>query len=89
MADLSVTAAEPAPASAEGSFVSYPDSPFQLFRPYLPAGDQPTAIEGLVGGVRDGLSFQTLLGVTGSGKTFRLATGNSQLGRPAIECATI
>ncbi len=67
-----------------GEFVSYPGSPFQLFQPYPPAGDQPTAIAKLVEGVRDGLSFQTLLGVTGSGKTFTMANVIAQLGRPAI-----
>ena len=76
-----VDAASEQPA---GRFVSYPDSPFQLFQPYAPAGDQPTAIEQLVEGVRDGLSFQTLLGVTGSGKTFTMANVIAQLGRPAI-----
>ena len=71
------------PASA-GEFVSFPDSPFQLFQPYAPAGDQPQAIAQLVEGVRDGLSYQTLLGVTGSGKTFTMANVIAQLGRPAI-----
>ena len=69
---------------AEGQFVSFPDSPFQLFQPYPPAGDQPAAITGLVEGLRDGLSFQTLLGVTGSGKTFTMANVIAQMGRPAI-----
>jgi excinuclease ABC subunit B len=55
-----------------------------LFQPYPPAGDQPTAIEKLVEGVRDGEVFQTLLGVTGSGKTFTMANVIAQLGRPAI-----
>ena len=68
----------------EGEFITYPGSPFQLFRPYLPAGDQPAAIEGLVEGIRDGLAFQTLLGVTGSGKTFTMANVIAQIGRPAI-----
>ena len=69
---------------AKGEFVSFPDSPFQLFQPYPPAGDQPAAIAGLVEGLRDGLSFQTLLGVTGSGKTFTMANVIAQMGRPAI-----
>ncbi|MBT9501210.1 MAG: excinuclease ABC subunit UvrB [Burkholderiaceae bacterium] len=73
----------PAPA-VEGEFVSFPDSPFELFQPYPPAGDQPTAIQQLVEGVNDGLSFQTLLGVTGSGKTFTMANVIARLGRPAI-----
>ncbi len=70
--------------SPQGHFVSYPGSPFELFQPYPPAGDQPTAIEKLVEGVRDGEVFQTLLGVTGSGKTFTMANVIAQLGRPAI-----
>jgi len=67
-----------------GEFVSYPDSPFQLFQPYPPAGDQPTAIKQLVEGIGDGLTYQTLLGVTGSGKTFTMANVIAQMGRPAI-----
>ena len=67
-----------------GEFVSFPDSPFQLFQPYLPAGDQPSAINQLVEGMHDGLSFQTLLGVTGSGKTFTMANVIARMGRPAI-----
>jgi excinuclease ABC subunit B len=77
-------AAAAAAAAAEGVFVSYPDSPFQLFQPYPPAGDQPTAIAQLVEGLNDGLTYQTLLGVTGSGKTFTMANVIAQLGRPAI-----
>jgi excinuclease ABC subunit B len=73
-----------APAASEGQFVSFDGSPFQLFQPYPPAGDQPTAIADLVDGVNDGLSFQTLLGVTGSGKTFTMANVIARLGRPAI-----
>jgi excinuclease ABC subunit B len=69
---------------AAGDFVSFPDSPFHLFQPYPPAGDQPAAIQQLVEGVHDGLSFQTLLGVTGSGKTFTMANVIARLGRPAI-----
>ena len=68
----------------EGEFISYPDSPFQLFQPYPPAGDQPTAIAQLCEGLEDGLTFQTLLGVTGSGKTFTMANVIARLGRPAI-----
>ena len=67
-----------------GRFVRYPGSPFELFMPYEPAGDQPTAIEQLVEGVNDGEVFQTLLGVTGSGKTFTMANVIARLGRPAI-----
>jgi excinuclease ABC subunit B len=68
----------------ESRFVRFPDSPFQLYQPFEPAGDQPAAIEKLVEGVKDGLSFQTLLGVTGSGKTFTMANVIARLGRPAI-----
>ena len=57
----------------ESKFVTFPDSPFRLYQPFAPAGDQPAAIAQLVEGVQDGLSFQTLLGVTGSGKTFTMA----------------
>jgi len=71
-------------APSQGEFVSFPDSPFQLFQPYPPAGDQPTAIAQLVEGVRDGEVFQTLLGVTGSGKTYTMANVIAQMGRPAI-----
>ena len=62
----------------------FDNSPFALFQPYPPAGDQPTAIAQLVEGVRDGEAFQTLLGVTGSGKTFTMANVIARLGRPAI-----
>jgi excinuclease ABC subunit B len=71
-------------APQQGEFVSFPDSPFQLFQPYPPAGDQPTAIAQLVEGIHDGLTYQTLLGVTGSGKTFTMANVIARLGRPAI-----
>ncbi len=68
----------------KGVFVSYPNSPFELYQPYPPAGDQPEAINKLVEGVNDGEVFQTLLGVTGSGKTFTMANVIARLGRPAI-----
>ena len=67
-----------------GTFVRYPGSPFELYQPYPPAGDQPEAINQLVEGVNDGEVFQTLLGVTGSGKTFTMANVIARLGRPAI-----
>ena len=76
---------EPVPFVApEGQFVHYEGSPFELYQPYPPAGDQPTAIAGLVEGLRDGEVFQTLLGVTGSGKTFTMANVIAQMGKPAI-----
>ncbi|MES2322559.1 MAG: excinuclease ABC subunit UvrB [Pseudomonadota bacterium] len=78
MAELSVETA-PAP-----TVVTFPDSPFKLHQPFAPAGDQPTAIAGLIEGINDGLSFQTLLGVTGSGKTYTMANVIAQAGRPAI-----
>jgi len=65
-------------------FVTFPNSPFRLFQPFPPAGDQPAAIARLVEGIEDGLSFQTLLGVTGSGKTFTMANVIAQTGRPAL-----
>ncbi len=71
-------------AAPEGRFLTFPDSPFELYQPYPPAGDQPAAIDKLVEGVRDGEVFQTLLGVTGSGKTFTMANVIARLGRPAI-----
>lgn len=83
ISDTSIDAAAVVSPPA-GEFVSFPDSPFQLYQPYPPAGDQPTAIDQLVEGVNDGLSFQTLLGVTGSGKTFTMANVIARLGRPAI-----
>ena len=73
-----------ADAPLQGTFVSFPDSPYQLFQPYAPAGDQPEAIARLVEGLSDGLAFQTLLGVTGSGKTFTMANVIARTGRPAI-----
>jgi excinuclease ABC subunit B len=75
---------DPIGPAKEGQFIKYPDSPFELFQPYPPAGDQPKAIDGLVEGVIDGEVFQTLLGVTGSGKTFTMANVIARLGRPAI-----
>jgi len=68
-------------------FVEFPDSPFQLFQPYPPAGDQPAAIAALTQGVLDGLMYQTLLGVTGSGKTYTMANVIARLGRPALVLA--
>lgn len=67
--------------------VTFPDSRYELHQPFPPAGDQPAAIEKLVEGVRQGNQFQTLLGVTGSGKTFTMANVIAQLGRPAIVMA--
>ena len=66
---------------------SFPDSPFQLHEPFEPAGDQPEAIAQLVEGINDGLAYQTLLGVTGSGKTFTMAQVIARMGRPALVLA--
>ena len=68
-------------------FVTFPNSPYRLFQPFAPAGDQPQAIDLLVSGINDGLSFQTLLGVTGSGKTFTMANVIARTGRPAVVMA--
>ncbi|MCK6431259.1 MAG: DEAD/DEAH box helicase family protein, partial [Burkholderiaceae bacterium] len=68
-------------------FVTFPDSPFQLCKPFEPAGDQPEAIERLTEGLRDGLAFQTLLGVTGSGKTFTMANVIVRIGAPTLVLA--
>lgn len=64
--------------------VRFPDSPFVLHQPFPPAGDQPKAIEALVDGLSSGLLYQTLLGVTGSGKTYTMANVIARLGVPAI-----
>lgn len=80
MADLSAFSSK----NDESKFIQFPDSPFRLYQPFLPAGDQPAAIDALVDGLESGLSFQTLLGVTGSGKTFTVANTIARTGRPAI-----
>ncbi|HEX6298211.1 MAG TPA: excinuclease ABC subunit UvrB [Burkholderiales bacterium] len=67
--------------------VAFPNSPFRLNELYQPAGDQPEAIDKLVEGIDDGLAFQTLLGVTGSGKTYTMANAIARLGRPALVLA--
>ena len=77
-----VSEVKPAPA-----FISFPGSPFRLHQPFPPAGDQPSAIAALVEGLEDGLSFQTLLGVTGSGKTYTMANVIARTGRPALVLA--
>lgn len=67
--------------------ISYPGSPYELVAPFEPAGDQPAAIERLSDGVESGLAYQTLLGVTGSGKTFTMAHVIAKTGRPALVLA--
>ncbi|MFC4930891.1 excinuclease ABC subunit UvrB [Massilia sp. GCM10023247] len=78
MADVSIA------TGPEPTVITFPNSPFKLHQPFPPAGDQPTAIDGLVEGIEDGLMYQTLLGVTGSGKTYTMANVIARAGRPAI-----
>ena len=66
---------------------TFPNSPYKLHQAFAPAGDQPAAIAQLVEGINDGLAYQTLLGVTGSGKTYTIANMIARLGRPAIVIA--
>jgi excinuclease ABC subunit B len=75
------------PSPNDSQLVTFPNSPFQLVQPFEPAGDQPQAIEKLVEGLEDGLAFQTLLGVTGSGKTYTMAHVIARMGRPALVLA--
>ena len=79
-----LASSDEAPLARTGTFQSFSGSPFELYLPYPAAGDQPAAIDKLVDGVNDGEVFQTLLGVTGSGKTFTMANVIARLGRPAI-----
>jgi excinuclease ABC subunit B len=67
--------------------VTYPGSAYELHQPFQPAGDQPEAIAKLTEGLEDGLAYQTLLGVTGSGKTFTMANVIARTGRPALVLA--
>lgn len=69
------------------ALLEFPGSSFKLKQDFLPAGDQPQAIAGLIDGLNDGLRYQTLLGVTGSGKTYTMANVIATLGRPAIVMA--
>jgi excinuclease ABC subunit B len=64
--------------------VTFPDSLYRLHQTFEPAGDQPEAIAKLTEGIQDGLAYQTLLGVTGSGKTYTMANVIARLGCPAI-----
>jgi excinuclease ABC subunit B len=68
----------------ESKIVTFPNSAYKLYQPFPPAGDQPEAINKLVEGINDGLFYQTLLGVTGSGKTYTMANVIARMGRPAI-----
>lgn len=73
--------------SDSGRVVVFEGSPFRLHQPFPPGGDQPEAIRQLVEGIEDGLMFQTLLGVTGSGKTYTMANVIARCGRPALVLA--
>ena len=84
---VGVGAAVVAEAAAGGEFLTFPDSPFRLHQSFQPAGDQPQAIDKLTEGIRDGHSYQTLLGVTGSGKTYTIANVIGRIGRPALVIA--
>ena len=75
------------PNQSEIPVATFEGSPFRLHQPFPPAGDQPEAIRRLVEGLDDGLSFQTLLGVTGSGKTYTMANVIARSGRPALVLA--
>jgi excinuclease ABC subunit B len=72
------------PSPSGTQILPFPKSPYRLHQTFLPAGDQPEAIEKLAEGVRDGLAYQTLLGVTGSGKTYTMAHVIARLGCPAL-----
>ena len=63
------------------------NKPFKLVSPFSPTGDQPQAIEGLISGIKNGMREQTLLGVTGSGKTFTMANVIAALNRPTVVLA--
>ncbi|MDO9597517.1 MAG: excinuclease ABC subunit UvrB [Azoarcus sp.] len=74
-------------SASKTDIVTFDGSPFRLHRPFPPAGDQPQAIAKLIEGVTDGLMYQTLLGVTGSGKTYTMANVIATMGRPALVLA--
>jgi len=74
-------------AGSDVQVLTFEGSPFRLHQPFPPAGDQPEAIRLLCEGVEDGLLFQTLLGVTGSGKTYTMANVIARMGRPALVLA--
>jgi excinuclease ABC subunit B len=80
---IPVLKTEPAERPAAAS-ITFPNSPYRLHQTFKPAGDQPEAIAKLAEGIEDGLAYQTLLGVTGSGKTYTMANVIARLGCPAI-----
>ena len=77
----------PVSSKKEGKIVTFDNSPFQLYQPFSPSGDQPEAIDALVRGFEEGDQFQTLLGVTGSGKTFTMANVIAKLNKPTLVIA--
>src|SRR5471030_1869118 len=82
---MAVTALKTAAAAAPVSeIVTFPGSLYRLHQTFEPAGDQPEAIAKLAEGIEDGLAYQTLLGVTGSGKTYTMANVIARMGCPAI-----
>ena len=82
---MTVTALKTAAATAAAPrIVTFSDSLYRLHQIFEPAGDQPEAIKTLTEGIQNGLSYQTLLGVTGSGKTYTMATVIARMGCPAI-----
>ena len=83
-ASVTTSATAQAPPRLREAVLTFPGSPYRLHQPFAPAGDQPEAITKLVEGISDGLAFQTLLGVTGSGKTYTMAHVIARLGRPAL-----
>ena len=82
-----MSAARAHPTDTATSIETFPGSPFRLHRTFLPAGDQPEAIGQLCAGIESGLMYQTLLGVTGSGKTYTMANVIARMGRPALVLA--
>jgi len=75
------------PAQVPMEIITFPNSPFRLHQLFSPAGDQPQAIDKLTEGLNDGLAYQTLLGVTGSGKTYTMANVIARTGRPTLVIA--
>ena len=84
---MAVKAAAKSEKQAAAQVLTFPNSPFRLHQTFAPAGDQPEAIENLVEGLRDGLAYQTLLGVTGSGKTYTMAHVIARMGCPVLVMA--
>jgi len=85
---LAINVSEPAfPDVMVSEAIQFPNSPYRLHQPFLPSGDQPEAIARLIEGVDAGMKCQTLLGVTGSGKTYTMANVIAHTGRPAFVMA--